>query len=169
MKSPTEFKKACTLSRKGNQATSVKNLPKLTKPPKKAAYNNDFMELVMKTYCKKLSINSDYFPDEFGMQNSLSSEEFSHFLSTVYPLRDGTMKGRSTIRPIREDHSTDSLPKDDTNLRKLEFQFVKNILLNRQKLYEAIPKSKPMQGRQKMINLLIASPKSRSLKSKLEV
>ena len=140
-----------------------KSFPKLTKIQKKPVYSKDFIELVMKTYCKKKSFNSTFFPEEFGMKTNLTSEEFSLFLDTVYSPKEESVTNR-TSRPMLKKISEGILQKENPARKRFEIHFLKNILENRHKLFEKNLASHPVQGRQKMINLLIASPRSKHVK-----
>lgn len=64
--------------RKKTHSTS-KTLPKLIPAPQKPTYGKDFIELVLKTYCK----DQDFPQGEFGMGPDLSSEDFSRIISSI--------------------------------------------------------------------------------------
>lgn len=154
-----DLKKHTTIYRMNN----IKSLPKLTKIQKKPGYSKDFIELVMKTYCKKKSFNSSHFPEEFGMKTNLTSEEFSIFLDTVYSPKEESVTSRPP-RPMLKKISEGFQQKENATRKRFEIQFLKNILENRHKLFEKNLASHPVQGRQKMINLLIASPRVKRVK-----
>jgi hypothetical protein len=69
--------------RKSNK-DRIKTLPVISKKIEKdPLYDDNFIELVLKTYCKDPKLEPKYSKKEFGIGSILSSEEFSNLISKL--------------------------------------------------------------------------------------
>ena len=144
----------------------------LTKPAKdhkkQPAYENDFIELVLKTHFKNTPYKYKYIPDEFGMTTHVSSEEFTYFLSTIDNPKDEIFKNRLKPKPIIEESFNSRVSSSHETFpskKKFEMQFMRNILAKKTVIFQNMPKPKPQaqtsRNQRSVLNLLINSPRSK--------
>lgn len=140
----------------------MKSLPKISRA-RKLGYGNDFIELVMNTYCKNKESYVDRSGD-FGLACNITSEEFSNFLSNAdYPKDLHAGIGEKVIAE-ESDNSKSQSPTESFPKKMFEFQFVNNILAKRKELLASIKKKRKRarkQTGQKILSLILKSPKSR--------
>lgn len=153
-------------STKRSQGPSFKTLPKLSRA-RKLGYGNNFIELVMNTYCK----NKESFTDrsaDFGLASNITSEEFTNFLSKADIPKD--LQGKLSEKVIVEesDGSKSLSPVELFPKRLFEFQFVNNILAKRKELISSLKKKKKNRepSGQKILSMILKSPKARKVNFK---
>lgn len=163
-KSPLDHKKSL-FSRKLHHNT-IKTQPKVLKSMKIDSYGDNFVELVMRTYCKEKKIESEYFPQEFGITTNLSTEEFTQFINSMESPREDSSKGRLTLKPTKGETflSLSQAPKNGFPRRKFEMHFISSILAKRVELFSKIPKNKPTRE-ENFLSLLIKSPRSKQIQN----
>ena len=163
-KSPSEAQKWSTILRRFNHSTTRKTLKKDPNSEKHPVYDDDFIELVMKTYCRKNKINSRGFTNSFGIAPNISSEEFSRFLSTVQSPRDETNRVRVTLK-LKPEENHFSKPNSPNQLKnKFGFFFVSGLLTKRAAQAKRLANLvKPVHNNQKFISKLISCPRSKQI------
>lgn len=172
MKIPADAKKAQKPKRKTHFAYPNKSLPKLVKLPKQSVYAKNFIELVMKTYCKNVKKTdkklSSHLPEEFGMGTSLTSEEFSKFLSTVDVIKEDYSKNRYSSKQNIEElgNSKSTTPIEEYKIKKIDTQNVKNILEKRKKILGKPYAQTSRRKSKSMLSLLISTPRAKVRSSK---
>ena len=148
---------------------SQKFLPKLTPHNKKPKYGNDFMELVLKTYCKQPEIEAKYPQKEFGIWPSLSCEEFSKIITRISSsdhLDDEPQfkLNNLLVKPILEESyfSKSSTPYNRPINDKHQLPRTSKKILSLKKAVDSINKKSL-----KKLSLLINSPRSRNFTASL--
>jgi hypothetical protein len=157
VKSPLETQKWSNQGRR--QLNSIKTLPKINRKAKKG-YENDFIELVMNTYCKNKEGSVECRSGDFGLPSNITSDEFSLFISNVDQPKE--LQQKNFDRIVEESYiSGSSSPVEPYPRMKFEIQFVSNILNKRKDIFKRVKSKKP-GNRQKLLSLILKSPRGKS-------
>lgn len=111
---------------------SMKHLPKLKKSPD---YGNNFMELIINTYCKKKE-QAAYKKGEFGLGTLVTNEEFYsiiHSLEECSGSRTSRTVTKSALDYYSNSRSSSPVPEEKNMLGKAENEFKVNGLIGKNK------------------------------------